>query len=394
MKTLPEGWELAKISDIANILSGGTPRRNVQEYWKEGNINWLKISDLKNTYITQAEEKITQEGLNNSSAKIFSKGTVVYSIFATLGAVGILDIPAATNQAIAGIIPNNSLIDTKYLYYCLQSEKNKIIAKKSHATQDNINLTILRNHEIPLPPLSTQKKIAAILEKAERLKEWRKEADRLTDEFLKSTFLEMFGDPVKNPKGWEKKKLKEFGEVKTGNTPSRKKPEYYGNYIEWIKSDNINTPNTYLTKSEEMLSELGIKIGRTAPKGSVLVTCIAGSLSCIGNIAIADRNVAFNQQINAIIPNNKANEFFIYHLILNSKSYIQNYSTKSMKGMVSKSLFESLPFIFPPIDLQNRFGAIAKDFESLKNYQTQSKQQIDDLFNALMQQAFKGELAC
>ncbi len=392
MNKLPDGWKFVKLSDIANISAGGTPRRNVQEYWNDGVIPWLKISDLKKTYINYSEEKITQKGLDDSSAKIFPKGTIVYSIFATLGAVGILEISATTNQAIAGIIPNNSLIETKYLYHCLQSEKNNILAKKSHATQDNINLTILRNHEIPLPPLPTQKKIAAVLEKAEKLREWRKEADGLTDRFLKSTFLEMFGDPIKNPKKWEKRALKEFGKVMTGNTPPRMNSEYYGKYIEWIKSDNINTPYTYLTKSEEMLSEAGAGVGRIVPKGSVLVTCIAGSLSCIGNVAIADREVAFNQQINAIVPNKKMNEFFLYHLILITKEYIQNFSTQSMKGMLSKGIFESIPFIFPPTDLQNKFGLFANEIEELRKYQTQSRQHIENFFNVLMQRAFRGEL--
>ena len=392
MKDLTEDWKTAKLSDIANISAGGTPRRNIQEYWKNGDIPWLKISDLKETYIKKSKEYITKSGLDNSSTKLFPKGTIVYSIFATLGVVGILDIQATTNQAIAGIIPNNEIVDSKYLYYCLISEKNKICAKKSHATQDNINLTILRNHEIPLPPLPTQKKIVAILEKAEKLKGWRREADELTDELLKSTFFEMFGDPVKNHNGWEKKRLKEFGEVKTGNTPSRKNPEYYGDYIEWIKSDNINTPYIYLTKSEEMLSEEGAKIGRIAPKGSVLVTCIAGSLSCIGNIGIADRDVGFNQQINAIIPNKEVNKLFLYHLILITKNYIQNYSTKSMKGMLSKSTFESIVYIFPPTPIQNEFGTLAKKIGLLKNNQNESKEQIDNLFNSLMQQAFRGEL--
>ena len=172
----------------------------------------------------------------------------------------------------------------------------------------------------------------------------------------------------------------------------RKKPEYYGNYIEWIKSDNINTPSTYLTNSEERQSEIGAKVGRVAPEGSVLVTCIAGSLSCIGKVVIVDREVSFNQQINAIIPNEIVNIFFLHHLILNTKEYIQNFSTQSMKGMVSKSVFESIPFIFLPKELQDQFGLIARDFEKIRKQQIQSRQHIDDLFNTLMQQVFRGEL--
>jgi len=179
---MQDGWTRVKLKDIAESISaGGTPRRNVKEYWGNGHIPWLKISDLKSVYISKSGEKITQKGLENSSAKLFPKGAVLFSIFATLGAVGIVEKASTTNQAIAGIVPNNNLIDTKYLYYSLKAERKNIIAKKTHATQDNINLTILRNHEIFIPPLETQKKIVSALEKAEQLKQWRNESDKLTD---------------------------------------------------------------------------------------------------------------------------------------------------------------------------------------------------------------------
>ena len=323
---------------------------------------------------------------------MFSKGSLLISIFATLGDVGILNIDAACNQALAGIQVNNNNVDRNYLYYLLKSLKKHFEQIGRGVAQNNINLTILKSTKIPLPPLETQRKIVAILEKADETKKLRTQADGLTSQLLQSVFLEMFGDPMKNPKGWEIKELKEIGFVKTGNTPPRKNPEYYGNCIEWIKSDNINTPYTYLTKSEEMLSEEGAKVGRTAHKNSVLVTCIAGSISCIGNVAIADRDVAFNQQINAIIPKEHINVFFLYYLILSSKIYIQNSSTQAMKGMISKSAFESLRFICPPCHLQDKFGKYAEEVEKLKNHQKQSQQEIDNLFNALMQKAFKGEL--
>ena len=288
---------------------------------------------------------------------------------------------------------NNHQILTKYVYYYIAANMHLLEAGFKGAGLKHISKKYIQSIEINYPDdIEIQKKIVAILEKTERLKDWRKEADELTDEFLKSTFLEMFGDPVTNPKCFDVKKLKDFGKIQTGNTPSRKNSEYYGKYIEWIKSDNINTPNTYLTTSEEMLSKNGAKIGRVVPRASILVTCIAGSLSCIGNVAIADREVAFNQQINAITPNEDINELFLYHLILNTKNYIQNYSTQSMKGMINKSVFESIPLIYPPIDLQQKFTLIAKKVEQLREHQNQSRQHIDDLFNVLMQKAFKGKL--
>lgn len=127
------------------------------------------------------------------------------------------------------------------------------------------------------------------------------ELDMLED-LIKARFVEMFGDPRSNPFGFEKMILKDTCKIITGNTPSRAIDEYYGEFIEWIKTDNIVSGLLYPTKAIEGLSEKGVKIGRTVDKDSILMACIAGSIASIGRVCITDRRVAFNQQINAIIP--------------------------------------------------------------------------------------------
>ncbi|MDP2844658.1 MAG: restriction endonuclease subunit S, partial [Candidatus Methanoperedens sp.] len=96
--------------------------------------------------------------------------------------------------------------------------------------------------------------------------------------------------------------------------------------------------------------------------------------------------------INAIIPNETVDTLFVYHLISNTKEYIQNFSTQSMKGMLSKGVFESIPFIFPPLPLQQKFARIVEKVEYMRQSQSQSKQQIEDLSSTLMQKAFRGEI--
>lgn len=392
-KELPDGWEWKKLGDIGEIFSGGTPSTREETYYN-GDIPWITpsdLSDFEDIYIERGKKNITEIGLANSSARLLPKDSVIFSTRAPIGYVAIAANPLATNQGFKNIVLNEELFP-KYVYYYLKL--NTRLMQKYASGTTFLEISAKRFSQVPIvvPPLETQHKIVSILEKAEETKKLRVQADELTQQLLQSLFLEMFGDPATNPKKWEVKELKEFGRIITGNTPSRKKPEFYGNYIEWIKSDNINTPYTYLTKSEEMLSEIGVIKGRVAPVNSVLVTCIAGSLSCIGNAAIADRKVAFNQQINAIVPNEKINELFLYYLILNSKEYIQNHSTQSMKGMISKNAFGSIKFIYPPFEIQNEFARITKKIEKTKKLQQQSSQEIDTLFHSLMQKAFKGEL--
>ena len=116
---LPSGWVWTRLSSIGSITAGGTPERSVPAYWLNGTIPWLKISDItaSDKYVQNATEYITLEGMNNSSAKLMGKGTILYTIFASIGEVGILDFEATCNQAIAGItLFDMRMLDFVYYY--------------------------------------------------------------------------------------------------------------------------------------------------------------------------------------------------------------------------------------------------------------------------------------
>ena len=225
--------------------------------------------------------------------------------------------------------------------------------------------SILKSFEIPLPNFVVQKKVVNVLDIVSSIIENYQQEIQTLDELIKSRFVEMFGDPISNPMGWNKKPLANECDIVTGNTPSRKVPEYYGDYIEWIKSDNINTPNAILTIAEEYLSEEGLKVGRSVDAGAILMTCIAGSIGCIGNVAIANRTVSFNQQINGIVPK-RNNTWFMYVLFELSKGGIQSAINMALKGILSKGQLAEMEFIFPPVKLQNEFGDFVEQIDKLK----------------------------
>ena len=205
-----------KLGDICDIFTGGTPSRAVQEYWQGGTTPWVKISDLKNKYINFTEEYITEEGLKHSSAKLFKKGTVLYSIFATLGETSILKIDAATNQAIAGLNIKDNRVSTDYLYYYLLSQKDNIAKLGRGVAQNNINLKILKDFELNIPCLLKQDIITKILDLVCETISKRKQQLEKLDLLIKSQFNEMFGDPISNPKGWHTKGLLDLGTCKNG----------------------------------------------------------------------------------------------------------------------------------------------------------------------------------
>lgn len=162
---IPQGWEVKTLGEIALTTSGGTPSRKNMEYWN-GNIKWLKSGELNDDYIKDSKESITQKGLDNSSAKIFQKGTLLIALYgATIGKLGILNIDLSTNQAICGIIPlQENCLEIKYLFYYLFSLRKKMLQDAFGGAQLNISQSYLRGLPIPLPPLATQNQIVQILE--------------------------------------------------------------------------------------------------------------------------------------------------------------------------------------------------------------------------------------
>lgn len=310
---------------------------------------------------------------------------------ATCGTLNICEpFSYVTGNAMALDELDEKRVDKNFLFYALNHRR--LDDTITGSAQPQITRQSLSPVMIPLPSLDEQRRIATFLDKADAIRRKRYESIRLTEEFLRSTFLEMFGDPVTNPKQWDVVPIKELGNVTTGNTPSRECTEYYGEGIEWIKSDNINTPSHFLTEAKEHLTSAGQNVGRMVPKNSTLITCIAGSPECIGNAAIANRPVAFNQQINAVTPFTGTDPYFLYVHILVAKKLIQGQSTESMKGMVSKGKFENIPFLKPPANLQADFGKIFIHFHGMIQKTESSNQKSANLFNSLVQLAFRGEL--
>lgn len=189
-------------------------------------------------------------------------------------------------------------LEQQYLYYYLRSPIGLYYIKElaSGSVRDNLKLSTLSEFRVPLPEISVQREVASSLDRLFQIIGICETILEKLDLLAKSRFVEMFGEPVSNPMGWEKVAIGKRCDIVTGNTPPRADAENYGEYIEWIKSDNINTPDTFLTTAEEYLSEKGASIGRCVDAGGVLMTCIAGSIKCIGNVGVADRKVAFNNQ--------------------------------------------------------------------------------------------------
>jgi type I restriction enzyme S subunit len=163
---IPENWAWSRLGDIFQSTSGGTPTKGNHKYWN-GNIQWYKSGELNDGLLEKdSEEKITQDGLNESSATLFPKGTLLIAMYgATAGKLSILNREATTNQAVCGFY-ENGLINTLYLFYFLMANRSKMIEDSWGMSQPNISQTYLRNFVFAVPPLSEQQ---AVVDKVENL---------------------------------------------------------------------------------------------------------------------------------------------------------------------------------------------------------------------------------
>ena len=185
---IPEKWKWVQLGNIGRWKAGGTPSRSNKDYYNNGTIPWLKTGDLTDGLINRVEEYITDEALKNSSAHINPKGSVLIAMYgATIGKLGLLKFPCATNQACCACDVNTLICDRWYLFYFLESQRKEFIAKGAGGAQPNISRTKIVNHLIPLPPIEEQKRIVARIQILRPLIELYKQEEKQL-EVIESSF--------------------------------------------------------------------------------------------------------------------------------------------------------------------------------------------------------------
>ena len=299
---------------------------------------------------------------------IASSGIKVEYIDKKMGFVDASMLPLCMNTStIRFKVLDENQLRIRYFMYYLKSKhfKEQLTKQITGSAQLNYGPSHLKKMIMPLIDITVQDEIISCMDKLQSIIETRQRELIELDRLMKARFVELFGDPRSNPFGFEKKMLKDTCKVITGNTPSRAIAEYYGDYIEWIKTDNIVSGILNPTQATESLSEKGMNVGRTVEKDSILMACIAGSIASIGRVCITDRIVAFNQQINAVVPE-QYNILFLYVLFQMSKDYLVEDINMALKGILSKSKLEEKEFIIPPMDLQEQFSDFVKQVDKSK----------------------------
>ena len=359
--------EYKTLGELCDVVSGGTPSRSKQDYWN-GDIPWIKIGNIKSRYISEADVFITEAGLSESSAKILKKGTILYTIFATLGEVGVLTIDACTNQAIAGItIKDESIIDRDYLFYFLKSKKNYVNEVGRGVAQNNINMSILRGFEVPLRNLHEQQEITEVLDKTSLIIEARRRELEKLDTLIKARFVEMFGIPIDRAKANMK-----FTDCVDFNPKKSEIKDLQDVEVSFVPMECVGVDGSFTIRENGPVSSYykGYTYFRD---GDVLLAKITPCFEN-GKAAIAEgckNGIGFGTtEFHVARPKEGvSNSYWIKYMLKNDT--VHDLATINMTGSAGQKriqtpFFEKLTIFCPPIELQNQFAEFVKQVDKSK----------------------------
>lgn len=382
LKKLPNSWSVIDFGEVFTDISGGNKKFLKSDFLVEGKV----------AVVDQGKDLIA--GYTNEEDEVV-KGQPPYIVFGDHTRIfKYIDFPFVMGADGTKVfkVKDITINDEKYLFHFLNS-------LNIPNTGYNRHFKYLKSTKIPLPPLPQQQKIANILDAADALRQNDKALIAKYDELTQALFLDMFGDPVSNPKGWEKVELKECtSKIGSGSTPRGGKETYLTEGIALIRSLNIYD-NEFKYKNLAYISqEQADKLKNVIVESSDVLFNITGASVCRCSIVPDDVLPArVNQHVSILRPlKEKLSSSFLSHLLISENVKIKLLGVGAFGGAImeaiTKEQLEKFNIILPPIQLQKKFAERVAVIEEQKAIAQKSLEKSEELFNSLLQKAFKGEL--
>ncbi|WP_429049946.1 restriction endonuclease subunit S [Aeromonas veronii] len=388
-------WPMVKIKNVASVITGKTPPKSSADNF-DGDIPFITPAELgSDIYVSNSPQTLSEKGAN--IVKTVPKDAVMVCCIGSLGKLGIAAREVRTNQQINSVIFNKNYVFPKYGYYALAQLKPMLESIAPATTVAIVNKSNFESLEIPLPPFEEQKRIAAILDKADAIRQKRQQAITLADDFLRSVFLDMFGDPVTNPKGWEVIKLGSCCRFQGGF--AFKSEDYCDSGIPLVKITNVHFENidwsdvSYVpadfldTKAEFALKDEDLVMAMTRP--------IIKSLNAVKVIEVKEMDLPclLNQRVGRFIDyENSFKKHFLKYLLYSDffMNEVEKLCSVALQPNISAKQIEAITCYIPPIELQDEFSQIAKQIEQTIPHMSSFNDL--DLFGSLNSKAFSGQL--
>ena len=398
-------WPVVRLDECCEIVAGATPSTSEAAYWG-GDICWATpkdLSDLGSTVISDTPRKLTEAGLRSCAATLLPVRSVLFSSRAPIGHVAINTVPMATNQGFKSFVPKAGQVVPEFLYWWLRYNRAYLESLGNGATFKEVSKAIVSRVEIALPPLEEQRRIAAILDQAETLRTQRRQALAHLDTLTQSLFLDMFGDPVANPKNFVQGVLgdvcdlfngyafKSDDYVEVSNTLNCRMSNIRPNGEFDIEYHPKYLPDNYAEEYKRFLLRDGDVI--------IAMTDMASEVKILGVPTIVDtkgKAVLLNQRVGKLLLRDRVDIDIPFLRQLLAQKYVKSFYQKFASGGVQinlgKSDLLSVPIVLPPLALQQTFATRVQAIEALKTTHRAALAQLDALFASLQQRAFAGEL--
>ena len=383
---------MARLGDVFNLQMGKTPVRANAAYWTNGKNAWVSIADLSNyeKYVGDTKEQITDLAVQESGIKAVPADTIIMSFKLSLGKTAITKVPIYTNEAIMAFLPTGKYDVCPDYFFHLFSGRDWSEGTNRAVMGATLNKATLSNMVVVIPPLEEQRHIAAVLDKVSDLIAKRREQLDKLDELVKARFVEMFGDPVSNPKGWNKGTIRDVvSEVKYGTS----RPAVDGGTYKYLRMGNItfdgnldlsdlkyiNIPDSELEKC--IVRKGDVLFNRTNSKELVGKTCVFD----------LDEPMVIAGYIIRVRVNKKVLPIYL-SAVLNSRYGKQTLADmcKAIVGQanINAQELQNIAILIPSIELQERFSSSAETVKKSKLTIQQSLDKLEVLKKALMQQYF------
>lgn len=377
-----------KLGDICEIVSGSTPKTGVDEYW-DGDIKWITPAELNDdTYIiTDSVRKITELAVKKTGLSSFPEGTVILSSRAPIGKVAIAGCEMYCNQGFKNLICSDK-INNRYLYWFLKGNTEYLNSLGRGATFKEISKSIVSEIEINVPDLNEQAVAVANLEKISRIIALRRQELSTLDNLIKARFVELFGDMIINPNGWEKILLGDVCDVRDGTHDS---PKYFSEGYPLVTSKNVTGGKIDFADCNLICEEDYNKINQRSKvdMGDILMPMIG----TVGNPVIVDIEAEFAIKNVALIKfkeDSKVTNSFVKALL--ESDYFDRAVISKVRGGTQKFIslgdIRKLEICLPPIAVQNLFAAFVQQVDKSKVAVKKALNEAQLLFDSLMQKYF------
>jgi type I restriction enzyme S subunit len=385
-------WTQTTLGEVGEWGSGGTPLSSRSEYYG-GSIPWLIIEDLNDDYVFKSQRTITEAGIKNSSAKLLQPNTLLIAMYGSIGKLGITSVSCATNQAIAFCKPDTKQADIRFLFYYLLYSRPKLNVEGRGGTQQNISQAILKDFPIALPPIEEQKRIATILDKASRLRRTRSYAERLSDTFLQSVFVEMFGDMDSNPQLLRTTVDEVSKRVVVGHV-GQTLEGYCSSGVPFLRTQNVRRLHINRNDMRYITPEFNCTLKKSRLSARDVLISRVGANRGMAAVVPNDLNGANCANVLVVTPGTQIISEYLAFLINSPRGQreLVGVSVGSAQGVINTTSLQDWRITVPPLPIQEKFAWIVKRFERIRAQQREAARQAEHLFQTLLHRAFRGEL--